>query len=991
MRFLTNSKHCICCFLFFIFFSHSFSQRLLSTQHSNTSGLASNTVHTVFIDAKNQTWIGTDAGVYMYISGQVYDLKTKNQQPILECSDIQQDYNQDLWFATYGHGLYKLSNGKTIRFDKSAGLINNKINKIYIKDNLVYIGTVNGLSMYNIETQTFLTPKINHFKKHLNFSITDFIEIENQLYFITPNDGLFKIINQFKHEPRIVKIRNHDYVTSVFLWNNKIYEGNMNAIKVFSVSDYLSQGQPLLEIPIANANKFTNRNDHLLVLQKSLKGNAGAIHAIYDNNSFTEIDLFDASFSSYYNSLVVNNFTNKAFLGTQQDGLWVFDLDKNKTFFPIRYATVNKIKTHKDTVFFVFNDRIEIADKNGKLLHQITQNIVAAHNEGVRVPIQFLDIEVLDDAIFFLTNTGKFSINHDLQELKKISKYNSPIIPYYGQLYDFKAHYKINEAPNFIGYLYANQPNQLPLLLAGGVVFDDKIVVYSKSNGLYLIENEKVKSLFYAKIFPIANINFIQKSNNNTLLVVTESEGIFELSVTDDFKKKHVLPAAALHGKTIYFVDQYESYFVVGTEVGVEFISDNQHFILNEAYGLPQANYSSGKVVGEQLYVGGYGGYFTFNIPDFLLFDNKIRKVEVQAIFDNSGQNILTDLAASNPKIAVHPQQGPLTIHFIPFTKKDSKGQMVRYRTNASLPWSSFSEEMVVNLTDLEESTYQIELEFLDVVKQTRQKIHLVEVQVAHNNLPLWLSGTFLLCIVAVCGYKIIVIRKEIEVITNCTILDFSLTNVQTEQNFAENNTEISIETKMLLNALNSHFIFNIISYFQYVILQNNTNLALRFNEQKAVFFRNLLTNAAQKEISLVNELSFIESYLQLERSRFDFDIDFRVDISENIDRTDIFVPPFILHPILEILLNCSFFDSKEGALIQLEILEQTDQFINVIYHYNGQSIDDIFKNTSSRFYKVIALLSSCLQRYNTQPDAQITCFSGPNGHQISFKIYVYP
>lgn len=953
------------------------------------TGLSSNGVNTIFIDNLDRTWIATDTGVFLYVSGNLFRFEVKNHIEILRCMDIKQDSKNNIWFASYGNGIYKFENDVLVKYDTSNGLINNKVNNIFIKDDLVYIGTDDGLSIYNTVTNSFVSPKINQFKKYANFSVIEFIEIDNKVYFITLNDGLFKIINQKKIDPRIVKLRNHNYVTSLFVWQGKVYEGRSNKVNIYTINDYINNANPFHELPIANVKKFTIRGERLAAISGALYESSGGLFIIRPNNTFREFILADDNISKSFTSIAINKKTQKSYVGTENNGFLIFDVDPNKAFFQSHNSIVNKIKSYKNKTYFVYNDKIEVKSFKDELLYKITADelISSLQETNKSQKVKFLNIEIKNDKIYLRTNIGVFILAIDLSTSIKINDSDSPLTFLNNQLYSFDTHYSQLKNNDFIGSLYEDNPNQLPYILYESVVFGNKIVVSTKNKGLYLIENNKSTSLVYNKVFPESNVNFIKKTKDNKLLVVTDFSGVFELDPLNNFKTTHHIAPIDLVGKKIFFSDNYKNFYVVGTEAGVEFLAKNKRYILNSDYGLPRFNYNSGEVVDSTLYIGSIGGYYKFNIEKFLNYDNKIKKVEITSIVSTDKESSFTWLNKAKNKIEVNKNKAPLVINFVPFTVNDSRGHKVRYKINKNATWSNYSKEMFVQLLDLSEDSYSIELEFLNEINQNTQQIHLIDIEVKHS---LWPKFLFSVLIITLLFYVIKTIKKRYNKIQDIAELNFSLkeeTSQKLDNTEVSNNLlDTSLEMKMLLNSLNSHFIFNVINYLQYNILQNENKEALRYNECFSRFFRILLSNAKHATVSIKNELEFITNYVALERSRFEYEIDFNTKIDENLDLHEIEIPTFILHPVLEILFNYSFFDNVDKASITIEIEDICEESIQISYLYNGQSIQDIENNQINRFNKSLALLLNCLRDYNNDQNAHFFYYSLPNNiNKISF------
>lgn len=101
---------------------------------------------------------------------------------------------------------------------------------------------------------------------------------------------------------------------------------------------------------------------------------------------------------------------------------------------------------------------------------------------------------------------------------------------------------------------------------------------------------------------------------------------------------------------------------------------------------------------------------------------------------------------------------------------------------------------------------------------------------------------------------------------------------------------------------LSPHFIFNSLTSIQNYI---NTNDSLRASEYLAKFsrlIRMIIEKAAQREISLYDELARLTYYLELEKERFKNKFSYEIIIDPSIKTEELLIPNMIIQPYVE---NC--------------------------------------------------------------------------------------
>ncbi|MDQ3821461.1 MAG: histidine kinase, partial [Acidobacteriota bacterium] len=97
---------------------------------------------------------------------------------------------------------------------------------------------------------------------------------------------------------------------------------------------------------------------------------------------------------------------------------------------------------------------------------------------------------------------------------------------------------------------------------------------------------------------------------------------------------------------------------------------------------------------------------------------------------------------------------------------------------------------------------------------------------------------------------------------------------------------------------LNPHFLFNSLNAITVLVRDRNTRDASRMLELLGGILRQVLQSEKRKEVTLNEELQFIEKYLAIEEVRFSD----RLQVHWSIDTgaLDALVPEFILQPLVE-------------------------------------------------------------------------------------------
>jgi hypothetical protein len=122
-------------------------------------------------------------------------------------------------------------------------------------------------------------------------------------------------------------------------------------------------------------------------------------------------------------------------------------------------------------------------------------------------------------------------------------------------------------------------------------------------------------------------------------------------------------------------------------------------------------------------------------------------------------------------------------------------------------------------------------------------------------------------------------------------------------------------QMRALQAQINPHFLFNTLSVLASLI-HSNPAKAERVTEQLADIFRYALESTRVEWVSLDDELKFLESYLEIEKARFDDRLVYAFDVDDNIRSSRI--PPMILQPLVENAVKHGIAPKVEGGEVRV-------------------------------------------------------------------------
>ena len=201
-----------------------------------------------------------------------------------------------------------------------------------------------------------------------------------------------------------------------------------------------------------------------------------------------------------------------------------------------------------------------------------------------------------------------------------------------------------------------------------------------------------------------------------------------------------------------------------------------------------------------------------------------------------------------------------------------------------------------------------------------------------------------------------------------------------------EQGERIGLQLQSIRSQLNPHFVFNALSSIQGLMNKHDMDKANRYLARFAELTRRVLNTSEQEMISLADEMSLLQNYLEMEQLRFGFR--FVVSSGVGIDVANTEVPGMLLQPFVENAVKHGVAGMGERGFIEvLASREGKDLLFSV--GDNGRGFDVLAAGTKENAFGVklsrqqVALLN---QRYGMN-SLRVDIFSGDGGTKIMVRL----
>jgi ligand-binding sensor domain-containing protein len=156
-------------------------------------------------------------------------------------------------------------------------------------------------------------------------------------------------------------------------------------------------------------------------------------------------------------------------------------------------------------------------------------------------------------------------------------------------------------------------------------------------------------------------------------------------------------------------------------------------------------------------------------------------------------------------------------------------------------------------------------------------------------------------------------------------LVAFRIKGIRRRQEEKERLTQrmVEMEHTALQAQMNPHFIFNCLNSIQQYVFDQDVYSANKYIAGFARLIRATLYNSSRSFISLSDEISYLSTYLSLEKLRFKEAMVYTIDVDDSINRDSYILPPMLIQPYIENSMRHGLRHKKDsGGYIHLQFRE---------------------------------------------------------------------
>jgi ligand-binding sensor domain-containing protein/two-component sensor histidine kinase len=248
----------------------------------------------------------------------------------------------------------------------------------------------------------------------------------------------------------------------------------------------------------------------------------------------------------------------------------------------------------------------------------------------------------------------------------------------------------------------------------------------------------------------------------------------------------------------------------------------------------------------------------------------------------SSGKNRIADSA----HLVLPYQENNIRFDYAGISYKSSGTITYRYRLlGLDTAWK-FTRETFLDYPTLPPGEYDLQISAVNKFgsESPQAELHI------YVKAPFWKTGWFMAIVgIALVSLAWLVVSLRIKYIR---------TRQEEERQLARKMNEM--EHMALQAQMNPHFIFNCLNSIQQYIFDQDIFAANKYITGFSKLIRSTLHNSSQSFISLADEVTYLSTYLSLEKVRFKEKMDYTIEVAPDINPETMMIPPMMIQPYVE-------------------------------------------------------------------------------------------
>lgn len=326
--------------------------------------------------------------------------------------------------------------------------------------------------------------------------------------------------------------------------------------------------------------------------------------------------------------------------------------------------------------------------------------------------------------------------------------------------------------------------------------------------------------------------------------------------------------------------------------------------------------YNIHRLYNNQIILGYKDGYTIFNPAElWRTKNNYLPKLTNFYIFDKKQP------LNNNNNILLNYDQNFFSFEFsaLDFTVPDKVKYSYKLE-GVDEKWVELQENPKVSYTNIEAGKYTFKIRAVEQNSQWNDTFTTISVIIKP---PFWQSWWFYLITF---------------LLISSTIYYFYKKRIEDLQEKARVNEQITLlKMNVLRNQMNPHLIFNSLNSVRYFVLSDQKEKAKDYLSKFAKLLRTILNYSRENVVSLSNEIDAIKLYIDVELGRFESNFKYIIEINEAVEIDYISIPPLLLQPYIENAILHGLLNSERiDKMLRVSVNQKNEDLVEILIEDNG-------------------------------------------------------
>jgi ligand-binding sensor domain-containing protein/putative methionine-R-sulfoxide reductase with GAF domain len=1000
----------------------TFSKDIFNSRQGGAHFINNNYFSSLTIDSSGKIWTGTlKKGIYVFDLGK----NILDSIPFISIPDSSKEFNEIkklcldskgcLWAGTQYSGLARINTKtKFVQRIRSSLLTKHSLASDFIsalyedRYGILWVGTYNnGVDRTSVSASPFFNiPGPGTDSSCFNIkAVSCFTQQDSTYIWVGTMSGLFRFNRNTLQCERFEEVTENKI---------KLPHASISALECDS-ENYLWIGTRSSIMTKVNLNNFEFSYVHPDTLEKQyrpgltstaiIKLPGGSLYFGFNYGLFT----YDKASNTLKH---VTDVDSLIFSFKNLDGL-SFDF-RNNIFLSSGVSCLHRFNTHDKTF-----GRIKSYDENKNMLSECT--FMRQLRSGNYLLSDLQGLHELDSSFHFLNHynshdgMAQTEVLHsvlDLEDNAWLSTYNGL------SFFDTKN----KTFTNYYAYdgLLDNEIRQANLLrTAAGEIFVPHNTGFSFFNPASLTTVKKNAQVFFTS-FKILNkeIQLPANINNMPEIKVPAASGIFTISFSSTAYDTY------LPNDFVYFLDGFDKEWIsarASNSATYTNLDGGTYFFRVKIPGIENSERSIRVVIGTVFYKTWLFRASLFLVLAYIVFrfirfrEKQIRKKEAEKTIDyfansfygkNTVEEILWDvcrncisrLGFEDAVVYLLDEKRNLLIQKAAYGSKNPKDFEI------AQPMMIPVGQGIVGAVALTGKA--------EIVPDTTKDMRYIpddEMRLSEISVPIIYENKVIGVIDSEHSRKNFFTSEHLRLLTTiASICSTKITKALSDQETAEKERKLlevgkkMAETRLMaLRAqMNPHFIFNSLNSIQDCIVNNHHDRALSYLTQFSKLLRLVIDYSDRMYISLEKEIEFLNLYLNIESLRFSGSFSFEINVSDDLDTEEVFIPSLLVQPFAENAIWHGLLHKQGNRKLTICFSERQNAQLKISIEDNGIGRERAgeIKATKingighqSKGMKISEERISLLKLQNgSPPEIVVIDLKDPSGEPAGTKVEIY-